>query len=260
MARISSLFSSSKGNSTIIGCSGRYVMIDAGVSAKKIGEALSQREVSPESIAAIFITHEHIDHVNGVRVFANKYNLPVYATEGTFRAMAQNGHLTGVDYHVLNGAVELAEMRICSFSTSHDAAESCGYTVETADGRKIAVATDMGYVSETVRRAIYGCDAVLIESNHDEGMLRRGPYPPLTKQRILSDRGHLSNPACASELTNLIRSGATRFFLGHISGENNTAALAYETSFSVLTQAGMRQNYDYTLAALSPEGGEMVVF
>lgn len=260
MARISSLFSSSKGNSTIIGCSGRYVMIDAGVSAKKLGEALNQRQVSPESIAAIFITHEHIDHVNGVRVFANKYNLPVYATEGTLRAMAQNGHLNGVEYHVMNGAVELPEMRISSFKTSHDAAESCGYTVETADGRKIALATDMGYVSETVRNAICGCDAVLIESNHDEGMLRRGPYPPLTKQRILSDRGHLSNPACAAELINLIKSGSTRFFLGHISGENNTAALAYETSFNVLTQQGMRQNYDYTLAALSHEGGEMVVF
>lgn len=260
MARISSLFSSSKGNSTIIGCSGRYIMIDAGVSAKKIGEALLQRQVSPESIAAIFITHEHIDHVSGVRVFTNKYGIPVYATEGTLRAMEQNGHLNGVEYHVMNGSVELPEMRISSFRTSHDAVESCGYRVETADGRKIAVATDMGYVSETVRSAIYGCDAVLIESNHDEGMLRRGPYPPLTKQRILSDRGHLSNNACAAELTNLIRNGSARFFLGHISGENNTTALAYETSFNVLTQSGMRQNYDYTLAALSPEGGEMVVF
>ncbi len=260
MARISSLFSSSKGNSTLIGCSGRYVMIDAGVSAKKLCTALSQRDVSPESIAAIFITHEHIDHVSGVRVFAGKYKIPVYATEGTLRAMEKNGHLCGVEHYVMNGTLEMPEMKVCSFATSHDAAESCGYTVETVDGRKAAVATDMGYVSDTVRRAISGCDTVLIESNHDERMLRYGPYPPLTKQRILSDRGHLSNPACASELAELIRRGSTRFYLGHISGENNTALLAYETSFNALTGAGMKKNYDYMLSALSPDGGEMVVF
>ncbi len=235
-------------------------MIDAGVSAKKLCEALSQRDVSPESIEAIFITHEHIDHVSGVRVFSGKYKIPVYATEGTLRAMAQNGHLNGVEYHVINGSAELTDMRVRSFRTSHDAAESCGYTIETADGRKIAVATDMGYVSDTVRNAISGCDAVIIESNHDEKMLRYGPYPPLTKQRILSERGHLSNPACASELAELIRKGSTRFYLGHISGENNTAALAYETSFNALTGAGMKQNYDYVLSALSPDGGDMVVF
>ncbi len=235
-------------------------MIDAGVSAKKLCTALSQREVQPESIAGIFITHEHIDHVSGVRVFAGKYNIPVYATEGTLRAMAQNGHLNGVEHHVLEGAVELPEMRINSFRTSHDAAESCGYTIETCDGRKIAVATDMGYVTETVRNTICGCDAVLIESNHDEKMLRYGPYPPLTKQRILSEIGHLSNPACAAELAQLIRKGSTRFFLGHISQDNNTPSLAYETSFNTLTGAGMRKNYDYTLSALAPDGGEMVVF
>ena len=235
-------------------------MIDAGVSAKKLCAALSQREIQPESIEAIFITHEHIDHVNGVRVFAGKYNTPVYATEGTIRAMERNGHLNGVEYRVLSGAVETPEMQICSFRTSHDAAESCGYTVETCDGRKIAVATDMGYVSETVRKAIYGCDAVLIESNHDEKMLRCGPYPPLTKQRILSEIGHLSNPACAAELAELVRKGSTRFFLGHISQDNNTPNLAYETSFNILTGEGMRKNYDYTLSALAPDGGEMVVF
>lgn len=260
MARISSLFSSSRGNSTIIGCSGRYVMIDAGASAKKLTEALSQREVSPESIAAIFVTHEHIDHVSGVRVFAGKYKIPVYATAGTLRAMEKNGHLNGVDFHVIEGAVELPEMKISAFSTSHDAAESCGYTVETVDGRRAALATDMGYVTETVRAAIRRCDTVVIESNHDEGMLRRGPYPPLTKQRILSQIGHLSNPACASELRELVRNGTTRLYLGHLSQENNTASLAYETSFRALSEAGMKQNYDYILSVLKPDGGEMVVF
>ncbi len=259
MARISSLFSSSSGNCTIIGCSGRYVMIDAGVSAKKIGEALLQRDVRPESIAALFITHEHIDHVNGVRVFAGKYDIPLYATEGTLAAMEQKGHLKGVRCAVINNTVELPEMRISRFKTSHDAAESCGYTVETADGRKIAVATDTGYVSEAVHNAICGCDAVLIESNHDEKMLRNGPYPPLTKQRILSDVGHLSNPACAAEVIRLVKSGSTRFLLGHISENNNTQALAYETSFNALCAEGMRKNFDYTLAALSPQGCEMVV-
>lgn len=260
MARISSLFSSSRGNCTIIGCSGRYVMIDAGVSAKKICTALEQREVSPESIAAIFITHEHIDHVAGVRVFAGKYNIPVYATEGTLRAMHSSGHLSGVEYHLMQGRKELPEMRVCSFPTSHDAAESCGYTVLTADGRKIALATDMGYVSETVRSAIRGCDAVLIESNHDEGMLKSGPYLPLTKQRILSMTGHLSNPSCAAELAELVREGSTRFFLGHISQENNTPDLAYRAAFDALTKEGMKMGYDYTLSALAPDGSEMVVF
>ncbi len=235
-------------------------MIDAGVSAKKICTALSQREVSPESIAAIFITHEHIDHVAGVRVFAGKYNIPVYATEGTLRAMHRNGHLEGVEYHLMQGRKDLPEMSISSFTTSHDAAESCGYTVLTADGRKIALATDMGYVTETVRKAIRGSDAVIIESNHDEAMLRRGPYPPLTKQRILSDMGHLSNPACAAELSELVREGTARFFLGHISQDNNTPDLAYTTAFDALKKEGMKIGYDYTLSVLAPDGGEMVVF
>ncbi len=235
-------------------------MIDAGVSAKKICTALEQREVNPESIAAIFITHEHIDHVAGVRVFAGKYKIPVYATEGTLRAMHSSGHLSGVEYHLMQGRTELPEMRICSFATSHDASESCGYTVLTADGRKIALATDMGYVTETVRKAIRGSDAVIIESNHDETMLRRGPYPPITKQRILSELGHLSNPACAAELAELVREGSTRFFLGHISQDNNTSELAYSTAYDALTKEGMKMGYDYTLSVLNPDGGEMVVF
>ena len=143
--------------------------------------------------------------------------------------------------------MELAGMMVRSFRTPHDSRESTGYRVSTGDGRTLAVATDMGHMTEEVRTALWGCDLVMIESNHDIRMLENGPYPYVLKRRILASTGHLSNDACSLELPELIRRGATRLFLAHLSKDNNSPELAYLTAQSALTEAGMREDMDFVL-------------
>ena len=261
MSRFCPLFSGSSGNCTYIGCSGGGILIDAGVSAKGITTALEQLELSPASIQAIFITHEHGDHVKGLKVFAGKNHIPVYASSTTLEALERDERYDSrTQVRPMNGAaVELDHMRVSRFSTSHDCAGSSGYVVETADGRKLAVCTDLGFVSEEVRTAITGCDLVLLESNHDVMMLQNGPYPYYLKRRILSDCGPLSNAGCAAELGGLIRAGATRLVLGHISKENNYPELALASARASLTDEGFKEDMDYILRAALPAGGRMMV-
>lgn len=256
MAKFCPLFSSSGGNSVYVGCGEDGVLIDVGMSAKQMDIALHNIGVDPDSIRAIFITHEHNDHVKGLRVFASKHKIKIYATKGTAFYL-DNYELStakeNLKCEVLGeGGTEAGELFVKPFRTSHDARESCGYTVETPDGRKIAVATDLGYVSDTVHNAISGSDLVMLESNHDIRMLENGPYPYQLKERILSNKGHLSNDACADEAVRLIESGTTRLFLGHLSKENNFPELAYQTTHAMLTQAGMQEDSDYILKVAKP--------
>ena len=261
MARFCPLFSGSSGNCTYIGVSGSGILVDAGVSAKGITAALEQLEVSPSSIQAIFVTHEHSDHVKGLKVFAGRNHIPVYASGKTLEALEAAGLYDGrTQARAMNGAaVELDDMRVTRFSTSHDCPGSSGFVVETSDGRKMAVCTDLGYVSDEVRAALTGCDLVLLESNHDVMMLQNGPYPYYLKRRILSDSGHLSNTGCAAELGGLIKAGATRLVLGHISRENNYPELALASARASLTDGGFHENLDYILRAAPPAGGRMLV-
>lgn len=260
MARFCSLFSSSSGNCTYIGSSGKGVLIDAGVSAKQITMKLDCIGVSPADIGAIFVTHEHTDHTKGIKVFAKKYNTPVFATKGTLTELYNQGILDGLEYYLLDeDGVDFEGQHISFFRTSHDVAESCGFVVNTSDDRKIAVATDTGIVTDEMKSALTGCDLALVESNHDIGMLRNGPYPYLLKRRILSDTGHLSNSVCSEFVTELVKSGTTRIFLGHLSKENNIPELAYQTSRSALECSGAVENRDYILKVAGCEMPEMVV-
>lgn len=261
MARFCSLFSSSRGNCTYIGGSGGGVLVDVGVSAKKTEEALAAIGVDPASLSAILVTHEHIDHIRGIRVFATRYNLPVFATRGTLECMAAAKELNDKfeAFVVPKGSFELAGMEIHAFRTSHDAKESCGYTLITPDSKKISVCTDLGVVTPEVKDAVSGSDLILLESNHDINMLRNGPYPYSLKRRILSDSGHLSNESCAETALKLVESGTKRLFLGHLSPENNYPPLALETTRSLLTMAGAEENRDYYLT-LAPDGGEITTF
>ena len=260
MARFCSLYSSSRGNCTYIGTAQGGILIDCGVSAKKVREGLESIGVPLSSIVAIFVTHEHTDHVSGLRVFASKENIPVYASHGTLSALE--------DANVLNGkfsvspigkdGMEVGGMYVRPFSISHDAREPFGYSVQTADGRKISVATDTGIITEEILNAISGSDLVLLESNHDIGMLQNGPYPYAIKRRILSDLGHLSNDVCAETAVRLLENGTTRFCLAHLSRDNNMPALAYQTTFSEMTLSGARQGSDYLLSVAGTEA-EMVI-
>lgn len=249
MAKFCSLYSSSSGNCTYIGAAGGGILIDIGVSAKKTAEALADIGVDPSEIAAIFVTHEHNDHIKGVRVFAARHGIDVYASAGTLAGMEA---LRAIDAktrtHVMPAAgVEAGGCFVRPFRTPHDARESTGFTVTTPDGKRIAVATDIGCVTPTVLDAVTGSDLILLESNHDLRMLQNGPYPYFLKERILSDHGHLCNDRCAETAVRLLESGTTRFVLGHLSKENNLPALARETTRAELQIAGAQENLDYLL-------------
>lgn len=249
MARFCSLFSSSSGNSTFIGSAKTGILIDAGVSTKRLKEALLTREIDPASIAGIFITHEHSDHIKGMRILASTYRIPVYGSEGTITALEEIGQLTcKFPYGVIGkDGMEVGDLFIKPFSAPHDAAECYGYRISLPDGQNAAIATDTGHISNEIMTCFSGCQLVMMESNHDVNMLRNGPYPYHLKRRILSDKGHLSNEDCAKTVTELLRKGTTRFFLGHLSTENNFPDLAYEESHSALTQAGAVLSRDYLL-------------
>ena len=249
MAKFCSLYSSSSGNCTYIGSSHGGILIDVGVSAKRTSEALAGIGVDPASVAAIFVTHEHTDHINGIRVFAERFGTKVYASAGTLEGMDDLGVITPkVKAEIMPaGGIEAGGMFVKAFKTPHDSRESTGYSIVTPDSKRIAVATDIGEVNDTVMNAIYGCDLVLLESNHDVGMLQNGPYPYFLKERILSNHGHLSNENCAKTAVKLVESGTTRIVLGHLSKENNIPSLAYETTHAAMSMAGARENIDYLL-------------
>ncbi len=261
MARFCSLFSSSSGNSTYVGSGSTGVLIDAGVSAKRLTAALTQRDIAPESLAGIFVTHSHIDHVNGIRVFASKYGTTVYGTAGTLREMEEAGILNGKFKAevIATDGMEIGGLFVKPFATPHDTAESCGFTVTMPDERRAAVATDIGHMTNEIMNAIVGCDLVMLESNHDVGMLQNGPYPYYLKRRILSPRGHLSNEACAQAAAQLVERGTTRLFLGHLSRDNNMPQLAWQTTYAALCEIGAQAERDYILNVNPIENTEDIV-
>jgi phosphoribosyl 1,2-cyclic phosphodiesterase len=258
MARICPLFSGSSGNSYYIGSPREGILVDVGRSAKQIAGMLDTCGIDIGAIRAIFITHEHSDHVSGLRVFASRHRIPVYASLGTMNALEESGCLNGnVKADVIGtDGMECAGMKITPFSIPHDSADCVGYRIETPDGRKIALSTDLGCLTDTVRENLSGADTVVLESNHDIGMLRNGPYPYPLKRRILSDTGHLSNEACASELDTLVRHGSTRFLLAHLSHENNTPELAFQTTLCALKLSGMLHGKDFELFVAPRENTE----
>lgn len=262
MARFCPLYSSSSGNCTYIGSSSGGILIDIGISAKRTFGSLWDLGVDVESIAAVFITHEHSDHVSGLRVFASKYNKPVYATPGTLSALEKAGILNGKfeAEPVSERGIEAGGMLVKPFKTSHDSRESCGYTIAMPDGKKIAVATDLGVMTEEVFYSIQGCDLVMLESNHDIDMLKNGEYPFFLKERILSDKGHLSNEICAQTAVRLLEKGTTRLVLGHLSKQNNLPRLAFDATFSALSSIGAKKDSDYLLNVAGGDCPEIIRF
>lgn len=260
MAKICSLFSGSKGNCIYIENKDTAVLIDAGVSAKKIGEALLERQLDVNKIKAIFVTHEHSDHVGGIRVFSNKHAIPVYSTLGTFDGMKDGGYINEkTDCRILSDETDLKDIGVTSFNTMHDANEPCGYVLDLGQ-RKISVCTDLGIVTDEVHSAVDKSDVVFLESNHDIKMLQNNSaYPFPLKRRILSERGHLSNTACADEAEKLIENGTTRIVLSHLSENNNLPWLAKETTKSLLTMKNLEEQKDYLLSVSAPSGNDIII-
>lgn len=258
MSKFYPLASSSSGNCIYIGHGKSGLLVDAGISAKCIIEGLSKAAIEPSSLIGIFITHEHTDHIQGLKTFAKKFNIPVFSSKKTKESLTTL--IPELDITAFEETVEIDEFKITRFSTSHDCDGSSGYVITLPDGRKCSVCTDLGYVSDEVHSALVGSDAVLLESNYDLFMLQNGSYPEHLKRRILSDKGHLSNNNCAAEVAKLIKSGTTRIILGHLSRENNRPEIASGCTAARLLDDKLLENEDYLLYVAEPKNGKVIIF
>lgn len=262
MAKVCQLFSGSSGNSIYIGMSDGGYLVDIGVSAKRCENALNNIGVSPNSIKGVFVTHEHKDHVGGVRVFASRYNIPVFASPETLAEMKNSGTVNEkVNSYEINDMLHLDGTTIQTFHNSHDSVCCLGYKFTMPDGRKVSVCTDTGYITEEARNTLCGTDMIFLESNHEISILENGSYPYILKKRILSAEGHLSNFAAGEFAKELLQNGTTRFVLSHLSRENNVPEIARQTTVSALDEIGAKENDDYRLYVSKPEndGGLIVL-
>lgn len=248
MAELCALYSGSTGNSYYIGSKTAGVLVDIGRSARQTVNILKRCAVDPLAVSGILITHEHSDHVGGLRVFASRYQIPVFASAGTLTALESMGILDGsFPAYTIDGTLQLGGLQVSTFRTPHDCAESLGYRIRTEDNKVVTVATDLGFVTPEIEESLIGSDFAVVESNHDIGMLSTGPYPYSLKRRILSDCGHLSNTACAELLPTLFENGTRRFMLAHLSRENNTPDIARQTAICGMQMAGIENEKDYIL-------------
>lgn len=261
MSKICPLYSSSSGNSTYIGTKNGGILIDAGASFKGISESIASVGESVQDVFAVAITHEHTDHVKGLKTLLNKTNARLLASTQTAETLVNNGLIPAKTEIIAldNSPFEINGIELCRFATSHDCIGSSGYNITLPDGKRVTVCTDLGIVTDTVRNAILGSDLILLESNHDINMLKSGPYPPQLKARILSDLGHLSNNLCANELKNLFSNGTRRFILGHLSQHNNTPLLAKSSAEAALMDLGAKQGCDYILNVAKPTNNGVTV-
>lgn len=262
MAKIVPLFSSSRGNSYYIQGNDGAILIDAGRNCKQIELALDKNGLSMENVRAVFVTHEHSDHISALNVLLKRYKLPLYATQGTMEELIMKNILPArANAQIIEDTVSVADFAVRRVETSHDARESCGFFVETPDHRKVSVITDTGYLTDDAKSAIGMSHCAVIESNHDIEMLKNGSYPYVIKQRILSDCGHLSNSSCSQALPSFVKQGLTRIILAHLSAENNRPKVALNEAVSSLLKAQMIQNGDYLIDVASPDCiGKSMVF
>lgn len=244
---LSPLFSGSSGNSILIGSQKTKILVDAGVSCKRIEQALLSLGENVKELKGILITHEHSDHIAGIEVLSRRHGIPVYATEPTWLCGAAKLNIESRLTRVIpKTAFYIDDLLIEPFELPHDAADPVGYCV-SAGGRKAAVATDLGWFPMSVEYKLQSCDLVVLESNHDMQMLTTGRYPYMLKQRIKSRSGHLSNDDAADAAVKLACAGVTSIILGHLSKENNSEQLAYRTVTDTLLKNGITPGQDFSL-------------
>ena len=234
---ITSLYSGSKGNSVLIESEKTKILIDAGKSARALCSALNEIGKNIDEIDAIFITHEHRDHVAALEILLKYHKIPVHIVGASARKLLLKGLDVYEDILCIHSplfTVEIGDMKISSFPTPHDSDFSVGYRIEIGE-KTVGYATDIGYVTEEIKNALCGCESVVLECNHDEEMLMNGPYPYDLKLRIRSNKGHLSNSACAEFASELCFVGTKNILLAHISEENNDPAIAYDEVWSAIS-------------------------
>ena len=246
---LTTLASGSSGNCLLVSCGATHLLVDVGISARRITRSLRELGLEPDQLSGVLITHEHTDHIAGLATLSRQYDFPVYASHGTgrqlcYRLAALEDRLRPFEPGV---SFPVGDLEVASFPTLHDTPYSVGYSL--TDGRhRAAVVTDLGLVTQDVLEGISGCHLLVAESNHDEDWVRSGPYPYPLKQRILGDHGHLSNEAGGQLVCSAVAAGAVQVVLAHLSSENNTPARAYGTVSAALEGAGAVVGADLTLA------------
>lgn len=242
MLNFHSLYSGSTGNSLFIQSKNTNILIDSGVSAKKVCSALSSCNSDIENIDAILVTHEHIDHVQSLGTLSKKYNIPVYATKKTWESMPKQldkMSTNNIKYFNANENFEIGDLQIHPFSTPHDAADSCGFNILN-NNSKISIATDIGHMTKEILNKLEGSTFIMLESNYDPEILKCCSYPYRLKTRIAGPNGHLPNEEAGKTISYLLNAGLTEVLLGHLSKENNFPELAYKTVVDEL----IRNNFD----------------
>lgn len=244
--------SSSKGNCTYIASDSTNILIDCGLTGKRTADILSKSSVDIEKVNALFITHEHKDHIGGVGVLARKYKIPIYATSKTWEYIERNESIGKVDDRLKNYVYKeehciINDIKVVPFGVSHDAVDTVGYNVFVED-KKVSVCTDIGVVTDNVIDKLSNSNILLVESNHDINMVEKGSYPFMLKKRILGSKGHLSNASCAELLLTIESSKLSHIFLGHLSEENNKPILALDTVKNTLNVNNFKQDVNIKLA------------
>lgn len=237
---VSILGSGSRGNAVVVDCDGVRLLIDAGFPARTLAARLSTAGIAPESICALVLTHEHTDHVSGACIAARRWGWSVYATAGT---IAGTTGLLDLHPRVIDtqSCLTLDTMQVRFVRTPHDAAESIALVVDaSASGARLGVAYDLGHVPAGVEGAMRQLDALILEANHDDDMLRAGPYPPVVQARIAGSHGHLSNGAAARLARSVSHRGLRHLVLAHLSQNNNTSELARATVDGALRTTSFR--------------------
>lgn len=248
MLKCCSLYSGSSGNCFFIQSENSKVLIDVGVSCRKIETSLQNDfNLTLNDIDAIFITHEHIDHTKSLNLISSKYNLPVYASKGTWNSLIEKTQkISNENKKVfeLDKSFDFKDLRIFPFATPHDAAEPCGFNIYNGNS-KISVATDLGYIDDKIFNNLKDSSFLMLESNYEPNILKVSSYPYRLKQRIMSNSGHLSNNDASNTISKLIDFGLKDVLLIHLSKENNIPEIAYETVVEKL------KNTNYSLDNLN---------
>lgn len=230
--RLCSIASGSSGNCTYVGSETTHLLVDIGISGKKAENGLNELGLTGRDVDGILLTHEHADHVAGLGVFARKYDVPIYATKGTIEAVKKMKQMGDVDPSLFceicaDQKFTIKDLAVNPMKISHDAAQPVAYRIAYGS-KRVGICTDLGVYTDYTVECLKGMDALLIEANHDVNMLQVGPYPYYLKQRILGDRGHLSNENSGKLLCRILHDGLQSIILGHLSKENNLPELAYE--------------------------------
>ncbi len=262
--RLCSIASGSSGNCIYVGSDATHLLIDAGISGRRIEEGAAELGLKLAEIDGIFITHEHTDHISGLGVLARKYGIPIYGTFGTLQAVRRTSSLGKMEeslFHTISADEKcmIKDISLYPMRISHDAAEPVAYRI-SHDKKKIGILTDLGCYNDYTIACMQDLDVVYLEANHDINMLQVGPYPYYLKQRILSDRGHLSNDSSGKLLSKLLNTHLKAVVLGHLSKENNLPELAYETVKVeiMMSEAGYREGDFPIYVAKRSEVSQMI--